>query len=99
MLKRNKTIKLAQTLSGLHLQAEQFLEEAGFDVTDDNKKLFAAFVQHCPPDQDSIDPDLVARMMRKAKANELAFYIMHPDKAPKEDSDGPEITETTTEVV
>lgn len=100
MLKRNKQIKLAQTLEGLHLQAEQFLEDAGFGVTDNNKKLFAAFIQHYPQDQDTIDPDLVARMMRKAKANELAFYMMHPDKAPKEDKDESEtISKTTTEVV
>lgn len=101
MLKRNKTIKLAQTLEGLTKQAEDFLQSNGFEVTDDNKKLFAAFVQHSPPDQDSVDPLLVARMMRKAKANELAFYMMHPDKAPKkEQSNESETTiEATAKVV
>lgn len=99
MFKRNKPIKLAQTLEGLHIQAEDFLESNGFPVTDANKKLFAAFIQHCPQDQDSVDPGLVARMMRKAKANELAFYIMHPDKAPKDDDESETISETTTKVV
>lgn len=100
MLKRKKLVRIAQTLNELHLQAEEFLENEGFPITDDNKKLFAAFIQHYPQDQDTFDPHLLARMMRKAKANELAFYIMHPDKAPKEDVDGPEaISKTATEVV
>ena len=95
MLRKAKQIKIAQTLEGLSAQAESFLTSQGFEVSNDNKKLFAAFIQHTPQDQDSFDPDLLARMMRKAKANELAFYIMHPDKAPKKEQQ--DESETTTE--
>jgi len=100
-LRRTKKVKLAQTLEGLNSQADNFLKSQGFESTETNKKLFAAFIQHMPQDQDSFDPNLVGRMMRKAKANELAFYIMHPDKAPKsEQQDGSEtIQKVTAEVV
>jgi hypothetical protein len=101
MLRKAKQIKIAQTLEGFASQAESFLSSQGFEVSEDNKKLFAAFIQHTPQDQDSFDPDLLARMMRKAKANELAFYLMHPDKAPKKEQqdDAETTTEATTKVV
>jgi hypothetical protein len=99
--KKPKLIKLAQTSKGFEEQAEAFLVTQGFPVDGDGKKLFAAFVQHLPQDNDSFDPDLLGRMMRKARANELAFYMMHPDKAPKkEQENGKEgLSETSEEVV
>ena len=96
MLRKAKQIKIAQTLEEFSSQAESFLVSQGFEVSEDNKKLFAAFIQHTPQDQDSFDPNLLARMMRKAKANELAFYLMHPDKAPKKEQQ--DESKTTTEV-
>jgi len=100
MLKRKpKLIKIAQTAEGFEEQAESFLVSQGFPVDSDGKKLFAAFIQHLPQDNDSFDPDLLGRMMRKARANELAFYMMHPDKAPKKETNGQEETTGSTEKV
>lgn len=99
--KKPKLIKIALTTEGFEEQAEAFLVSQGFPVDQDGKKLFAAFIQHLPQDNDSFDPDLLGKMMRKAKANELAFYMMHPDKAPKkEQENGKEgISEATEKVV
>lgn len=99
--KKPKRIKIAQTAEGFEEQAEAFLVTQGFPVDQDGKKLFAAFIQHLPQDHDDFDPDLLGRMMRKARANELAFYMMHPDKAPKkEQENGKEgISEASKEVV
>lgn len=99
--KKPKLIKIAQTAEGFEEQATAFLVTQGFPVDQDGKKLFAAFIQHLPQDNDSFDPDLLGRMMRKARANELAFYMMHPDKAPKkEQSNGKEgISEASEEMV
>lgn len=99
--KKPKLIKIAQTAEGFEEQAEAFLVTQGFPVDQDGKKLFAAFIQHLPQDNDSFDPDLLGRMMRKARANELAFYMMHPDRAPKKEQDnGKErISEASEEVV
>lgn len=99
--KKPKLIKIAQTVEGFEEQAEAFLVMQGFPVDQDGKKLFAAFIQHLPQTEDSFDPDLLGRMMRKARANELAFYMMHPDKAPKkEQENGKEgISEASEEVV
>lgn len=99
--KKPKLIKIDLTSEGFEKQAEDFLVEQGFPVDQDGKKLFAAFIQHLPQDQDSFDPNLLGKMMRKARANELAFYLMHPDKAPKkEQANGKEgISEASKEVV
>lgn len=96
-----KLIKIAQTAEAFDEQATTFLTTQGFPVDNDGKKLFAAFIQHLPQDNDSFDPDLLGKMMRKARANELAFYMMHPDKAPKKDqaNDQEGITEASKEVV
>lgn len=101
MFRKAKLIRLEQTQEGFNAQAESFLSEHGFGVSEESKKLFAAFVQHLPQTEDSFDPVLLAKMMRKARANELAFYLMHPERAPKkEQTDGSETTsETSTEVV
>lgn len=99
--KKPKLIKISLTSEGFEEQAEAFLVSQGFPVDQDGKKLFAAFIQHLPQDNDSFDPELLGRMMRKARANELAFYLMHPDKAPKkEQENGKEgISEASKEVV
>lgn len=100
LLRKPKLIKIAQTAEEFDQQATSFLSSQGFPVDSDGKKLFAAFIQHLPQDNDSFDPDLLGRMMRKARANELAFYVMHPDKAPKkEQEDGKEGTAKTSEEV
>jgi|688.fasta_scaffold77618_7 hypothetical protein len=101
MFRKARLTKLAQTPEAFEAQAEQFLSSQGFEVNADTKKLFAAFVQHLPQNEDSFDADLLGKMMRKAKANELAFYLMHPDKAPKKEqaNDAEGISKATEEVV
>lgn len=77
-----RKVKLAQTAEGFEKQAETFLSRNGFPIDGAHKKLFAAFIQHLPEDNDFFNPERLARVMRKAKANELAFYLMHPERRP-----------------
>lgn len=99
--RKPKQIKIALTSKGLEQQAVEFLASQGFPTDQEGKRLFAAFIQHLPQDQDSFDPELLGRMMRKAKANELAFYMMHPEKAPTEEqtNDKEGTAKTSEEVV
>lgn len=87
-----RKVKFAQTQEGFNKQAETFLSKNGFPTSPEYKKLYAAFVQHMPEHQDTFNPTLLARIIRKAKVNELAFYMMHPDKLPKKEENGPEST-------
>lgn len=64
-------------------QAVTFLETNGFPLTEEYKGLFAMFIQHSADDDDTFDPDRIARCIRKAKAKEYAYYLIHPEKRAK----------------
>lgn len=83
--KKPKRIKFAQDQASFDAQAREFLETNGFPVDGAHEKLFGAFVQHSDEREDSFDPVSLAKAMRKQKANELAFYLMYPEKRPKEE--------------
>lgn len=92
----NRRLKLPQTQEAFDSLAENFLIAHGFDNTLEYKKLFAAFVQHAPEGEDSFCPKLMAKKIRKQKANEFAFYVMYPEKRPKKEADGPEVKSATS---
>ena len=83
LLKRK--IKLAQTDEAFQAQAEKFLIDNGFEVNDNFKALFGSFVQMLSQHEDEFDPEFVAKSIRKAIANEFAFYLIHPNKRPVKD--------------
>jgi len=103
MLRRK--VKFAQDVAGLTKQADTFLKNNGFPATPEYRKLFGAFIQHLPETQDWFDPSRVAAMMRKARANEAAFWVMNPErweaekKKAKEASDAETTKSATSKVV
>lgn len=100
MFRKTKTVKLAQTLQTFKAQADSFLKSEGFPLEDDYRKLYGSFIQMLPPHQDEFEPKKVAAMMRKAIANELAFWTMHPEKLiQKEADDAKRLEKATSEVV
>lgn len=75
--------KLPLKQADFDAMADAFLVEHGFEVDAKHRALFGAFIQHSPEDSDSFAPLLLARRIRKQLANELAFYLIYPDKRPK----------------
>lgn len=81
-----KRIKLAQSMPEFEEQALNFLQDNGFPVDPDHLAMYGAFVSHSDQMEDSIDPVELAKAIRKSRANQLAFYLIHPDKKPKEET-------------
>lgn len=88
MLLRRK-VKLAQTQETFDEQVDMFLAREGFELTQDNRAMFASAIQHSDSADDTFDPKYIACQMRKAVAQRLAFYVIYPSKRPKAPS-GPE---------
>lgn len=93
--------KLATSYEELKAQAEVFLVNNGFPLDDLHIRLFAQHVQAIPQEYDFFEPKRVAMSMRKAKANEAAFYVLYPERLPKEpnETEQQEIQRTEDEVV
>lgn len=98
LLKRSNRIPLAQTQEAFEAQATQFLIGQGFPDTIEYRKMFGAFIQHSKETEDTFDPDLLARCIRKAKAAEFAFYLMHPERKEKPNEQA-KLTTTDLKVV
>lgn len=77
-----RRVKLPQTQEAFDKLTDDVLLSQGFDLTPEYRKLFAAFIQHAPEHDDTFDPKIIAKKIRKQKANELAFYVMYPEKRP-----------------
>lgn len=92
---RAKTITLAQTQEAFDAQVDAFLVSEGFELTQENRAMFAAAIQHSDSNEDSFDPKAIGKMMRKAVATRLAFYVIHPKHRPTEVA--PSDTEATSE--
>lgn len=75
--------KLAQTQETFDAQADEFLANEGFPVNDEYRMLYGTFVQHSGDSSDTLDINLMAQRIRKAKANEFAFYLIQPKRRPK----------------
>src|ERR1700687_1093365 len=76
-------VKLAQTQEEFDAQADAFLAENGFPLDADHRALFGSFIQHSDDSEDSFDPTLMRKRIRKAIATRLAFYLIKPDQRPK----------------
>ena len=93
-----KLVKLAQTQEEFDAQASKYLLKEGFEDTQEYHQLYGAFLQHMDATTDSFDPKAMARMIRKQRANQFAFYLMYPDKRPKPTEKTVNDTTGTTEV-
>lgn len=82
LLKLNRR-PLPQTQADMDQLAIDFLQESNLPDTNDMKALFGSFISHADPQQDTFDPELVARMIRKQIANSLVYYLVHPERRPK----------------
>lgn len=79
-------VKLAETQEAFEAQAEWFLSKHGLPTDQETKGMYASFVQCSDQNSNYIDSKLVASQVRKQLANKFAFYMMHPDKKPKNES-------------
>lgn len=84
MLFKPRKTKLAQNQSDFDAQAKAFLTASNIEVTPDTLALFAAAIQQSDQGEDSFEPKSTAKRIRKAIATRLAYYLIHPDKRPKE---------------
>jgi hypothetical protein len=74
----SKKVKLGTSYEALKAQRDQFLIDHGFEGEDAAKTLFPQIIQHLPQTQDWYDPEEMAASIRKALANEAAYYLMKP---------------------
>lgn len=81
----SKKRKLAQTQEEFDAQADKYLADYGFPVNEEYRALFGSFIQHSDANEDTFNPDLMAKRIRKAKATEFAFYLIKPDRRPKKE--------------
>lgn len=81
--RKSKRVSLPQTQAEFDALAVSFLDEQGFPVNESYQAFFAAHVQSLPNDEDTFDPEKMAKAMRRARVNELAFFLIHPHKRPK----------------
>lgn len=80
LLNLSKRVTFATSQEEFDQQATDFLLSYGFEDTAEYRKLFGALVQHSGEDDNTFDPNLMARRIRKQKANEYAFYVIYPEK-------------------
>jgi hypothetical protein len=80
----SRKVKLAQSQSEFDAQISAFLVENGFPDAPAYQRAAASMIQMLPDQQDFFYPKKLAAQMRRAKANELAFYLIYPDKRPKD---------------
>lgn len=86
----SKKVILAQTQEDFDKQAEEFLASNGFPLDNNYKAMFGQYIQMSPPNEDTYSPKSLAKHIRKAVANELAYYLIKPEKRPvKEASSEP----------
>lgn len=81
-----KRVKLAQSYEEMRDQAISLFEKHGMMSSEQNLALFGAYIQHSVPgNQDWYDPTDAIASIRKAHATRAAFYLIHPEKLPKND--------------
>ena len=96
LLKRR--VKLAQTQEELDVQIDGFLESNQFPLTQEYRHLAGVFIQHLGDTEDSFDPVDLAKRIRAARAKQLAFYVIHPEKRPNVDG-SKKVSSATEKVV
>lgn len=78
-----KRTPLPQTQSEMDQLAVDYLIDNGFEVTPDMLAMFGSFVSHSDQTDDTFDPILLKKMIRKQIANGLAFYLVKPERRPE----------------
>jgi|SRR6478736_5265420 len=79
-----KKVSIATSYEEMQIQVEEFLNQNDLPFDDLHVRMFAHMIQNLPQDQDWFDPKQMAASLRKARANEAAFYLIYPDKRPQE---------------
>lgn len=82
-----KRVKLAQSMGDFEAQAVDFLQDNGFPITPEFLKLYGTLIQHSSENDDTFSPSELAKKIRKLRANEFAFYLVHPERKPKDDKE------------
>jgi hypothetical protein len=75
--------KLPTTQEAMDALCDSFLEKNGFAVNDEMRALFGSYVQHSDERDDTFSPSALAKCIRKALANQCAFYLIHPSRRAK----------------
>jgi hypothetical protein len=83
MLFKPKRLPLPQTQSDMDQLAVDFLQDNGFEVTPDMLAMFGSFISHSDQMEDTYNPILLRKMIRKQIANGLAFYLVKPERRPE----------------
>jgi hypothetical protein len=73
-------VRLATTEEALEYQAEAFLQDHGFPVTNNYKQLFGMMVQHMPAEDDTFIPHRLASAIRRMESNEAAYKMIQAAK-------------------
>lgn len=81
--RKPKLVKLPQTQVEFDALSISFLEEHGFPLSEEYQAFFGAHIQSLPGDDDEFDGVALAKRMRRSRVNELAYYLIHPEKRPK----------------
>lgn len=84
-----KLVKFSQTQDGIESQIIDFLDANGFPVNEAHKQAVASILQTYPANLDTFEPALLARQLRKMKANELLFYVIKPERKPQPEESTP----------
>lgn len=72
--RKKKTTRLATDVESMQAQADDFLVSQGFPVNKKYRQVFGTFVQHLPNNEDEFCPEDIAKAIRRAEANEAAYY-------------------------
>lgn len=75
-------LSFPQDQEGMNQLVTEFLIENNFPQSKEFRTITAAFLQMSNENEDDFDPALLARRIRKARAKELLFYVIHPEKIP-----------------
>lgn len=75
--------KLPTSQEGMDALCDAFLAKNGFEVNDEMRALFGSYVQHSDERDDTFSPKALAKCIRKALANQCAFYLIHPSRRAK----------------
>jgi len=94
-----RKVALATNQEQFDYQTEVFLEQYGFPSDDEHRALYGMFVQNSDSKDDTIDTDLIAKQIRKAKAIRCAFYLIKPDMRPKKETTDATLAPASEDVV
>lgn len=96
------SVPLATTVEDIQAQADAFLSANGFPINQKYRQIFGQYVQMLPAEQAHYFPKDAATMIRKAEANEAAYFgLIKPpaaQPAPEPTDDKASTKSTSSEV-